>query len=193
MTEYEALIASDRVSSQTRNVLLERGKLDDVGYTPDCLDQQELHTLRALLARVIPQNAGADTVVIDLAARLDAQLSTGKGDGWRYAALPADTEAYRIGLQLLDSFAHKLSSIPFDRLASDAQDALISSIASGTITSKKLDLRRWFEDVRSDATKLFVAHPQTLASMGYSGIADNEHGFVQLGIGEREAWEPEPR
>ena len=56
-------------------------------------------------------------------------------------------------------------------------------------------MRRWFEEVRADATKLYVAHPATLARMGYSGIADgadSEHqtGFVLIGEGEREPWEP---
>ena len=59
-------------------------------------------------------------------------------------------------------------------------------------------MRRWFEEVRADVTKLYVAHPATLARMGYSGIADGadserQTGFVLIGEGEREAWEPRPK
>ncbi len=31
-------------------------------------------------------------------------------------------------------------------------------------------MRLWFEDVRAQAARLYVAHPATLARMGYSGI-----------------------
>ena len=56
-------------------------------------------------------------------------------------------------------------------------------------------MERWFSEVLADVTKLYVAHPATLARMGYSGIADgadSEHqtGFVRIGEGERESWEP---
>jgi hypothetical protein len=56
-------------------------------------------------------------------------------------------------------------------------------------------LRAWFEDARADAVKLYVAHPDTLARLGYSGIANGgdgmpKSGFVRIGFGERESWEP---
>ena len=46
--------------------------------------------------------------------------------------------------------------------------------------------------------KIYVAHPATLARMGYSGVANGgdgarKQGFVLLGAGEREPWEPEAR
>jgi hypothetical protein len=56
-------------------------------------------------------------------------------------------------------------------------------------------MRSWFEDLRADAVKTYMGHPKTLARMGYSGIANGgdgepKSGFVRVGIGEREAWEP---
>ncbi len=56
-------------------------------------------------------------------------------------------------------------------------------------------MRVWFEDLRADAVKLYVAHPQTLAAMGYGGFANGgdgspKTGFARIGLGEREAWEP---
>ncbi len=56
-------------------------------------------------------------------------------------------------------------------------------------------MRLWFADLRSDAVRLYVAHPATLARMGYGGIAyggdeARKPGFVRIGAGEREAWEP---
>ena len=184
------LIRSARVSEQTREVLLSRMAADDPGYEPRALTSQELDTLRSVMGRVVPQSMGV--AEIDLAARLDKKLAEAKGNGWRYASLPRDFEAYQIGLGMLDEFAMKLSAVPFARLQAAAQDSLLEAIATGRLRSEKLDLERWFEDVRADATQIYVSHPRTLARMGYSGIADDPKGFVQIGMGEREAWEPEP-
>ena len=187
---YLELFQSPRVATQTREALLSRMFVDDPGYQPRALSGEQLETLRSVLARVVPQD-GSD-LEIDLAARLDKQLAAATGDGWRYASLPRDAEAYRIGLGLLQEFAMKLSAVPFTRLVLEAQDGLLHAIASSRVRSDKLDLRRWFEDLRADATQIYVSHPLTLARIGYSGIADDLNGFVQIGIGEREVWEPEP-
>ena len=188
--KYLELIRSPRVSAQTREALLSRMEVDDSGYEPLALGPEELETLRSVMRRVIPQET--DGTEIDLAARLDKKLAQATGDGWRYASLPQDVEAYRVGLGLLDEFAMKLSAVPFTRLVPGAQDSLLEAVASGRVRSEKLDLKRWFEDLRADATQIYVSHPRTLAKMGYSGIADDPKGFVQIGIGERDAWEPEP-
>lgn len=187
--EYFRLIASSRVSPQTRTALIERLIADDPEYEPKTLTPHQLVTLRHLIRRLIPQ----EEPEIDLAAQLDSTLAEGRGDGWRYASLPSDAEAWGTGLGLLDEFSLGLGSASFDRLSPEAQDALLEAIASGRIHSARLDLKRWFEDVCASATQLYVAHPRTLSSMAYSGIADEPNGFVQLGIGMRESWEPKTR
>ena len=163
--EYLKLLESPRASPQTKSVLFSRIAPDDPSYTPSALTVEELLTLRHVLSRVIPQKE----FEIDLAARLDRQLADGVGDGWRYSSLPSDADACRVGLSLLDEFAMKLSAVPFGRLAPEAQDSLLEATAAGRLHSPKLDLKRWFEDLRAGATQLYVAHPVTLARMGYSG------------------------
>jgi hypothetical protein len=189
---YEDFILSSRVSDQTRELLLKRARLDTSNYIPQALTPDQLTTLRAMTARIVPQDSANSEIMIDLAARIDIKLATGKGDGWRYAVLPPDIQAYQTGLLCLDECARKLSAVPYDRLTAEAQDALLTSMADGRLQSPHFDMKLWFEDVRADATQLFVSHPQTLARMGYGGIGDNEHGFVQFGLGQRESWEPEP-
>ena len=189
--QYRTLIESDRVSPQTKEVLLDRLHGDTPAYEPVAFTGDEMETLRHVLARVIPQ---ADPMVpaIDIAVTLAKNLAEEKGDGWRFATLPDDLEAYRAGLGLLDEFSTTLSAVPFGRLSPAEQDSILEAVASGRICSARFDLLRWFEDLRADATQIYVSHPQTLARIGYSGIADDQNGFVQLGIGKREAWEPEP-
>ena len=86
---YTALIHSDRVSAKTRKALLERAEPDQPDYAPQTMDAVALVTLRAVLARVLPQDR------IDLGQRIDSALAAGDSDGWRFAALPADIEAFR--------------------------------------------------------------------------------------------------
>ncbi len=215
---YIELILSDRVSAATREALEPRAEADDPAYEPQALSVAELAQMRALVDRVVPQRG---SVCIDLAARLDKRLGGGTGDGWRYAVLPEDAEAYRGGLATLEWFAQEEFETGWLALDGEQKDELLAKAAAGKLergglgrgllarleavvgrdSGPALDaeqMRRWFEEVRADATKLYVAHPATLARMGYSGIADgadSEHqtGFVLIGEGEREAWEPRPK
>ena len=202
---YRATIDSARVSRGTREALLARDASDDPAYEPVALDRNALQTLRAVVDRVIPQEPAA---AIDLAARIDKQLAGGveAGDGWRFAHLPPDADAYRAGLSTLNDAAKRKHGKEYASLDGALQDALLNDIANGTIdaavtedrSSAGLDaaqMKLWFEDVRADSVKLYVAHPRTLARMGYSGIANGgdglpKTGFARIGIGERESWEP---
>ena len=195
---YWALLQSDRVSSRTRAVLLARMDPDQPEAGPAALTAAQLATLRALMMRVLPQAVGRE---IDLALRIDATLATGSGDGWRFADLPSDPDAYRAGLQSLDVAA---GASGYAALDAASQDALLEQAAAGTFpvaaTAGLLNpsqMKLWFEDVRSDAVRLYVAHPATLARIGYGGIAyggdgPRKSGFVDFGIGRREPWEPLP-
>jgi hypothetical protein len=189
-TYYDDLLASARVSLQTREVLRTRGRLDPSDYVPVVFSVEQLRTLRALAGRVLPQDARGGSSTIDLAARLDQKLAEGKGDGWRYAVLPADTSAYSTALDVLNQLAERLHGSGFTTMTPAMQDAMLESITVGTLDSAEIDLKRWFEDVRADLTTLYVSHPETLARMNYSGIADDPNGFVQLGVGKLEEWEP---
>ncbi|SNT32513.1 Pimeloyl-ACP methyl ester carboxylesterase [Granulicella rosea] len=185
--EYLRFLESDRVSPKTREVALARIP-DPVG--PSVFTSEEYATLRAVLARVVPQELGEE---IDLAARLDKQLAAGKGDGWRYAVLPGDAQAYKIGLQTLDDLSRELHGPPFAALAFAHQEALLASIAEMQPAAPQM--ARWFEDLRADAAAIYMSHPATLARAGYSGFgvggAETPHrGFVQIGVGDVEGWEP---
>jgi len=197
---YRALIGSARVSTGTREVLSAREIADDPGYRPVALTAPELAVLRAVIARVLPQ---PDNAAIDLAARLDAQLHAAQGDGWRFAALPDDRTAYGLGLSVLEKAARATYAQGFADLTQDLQDQLLSRIESGDLdsaTTESLDagqMRLWFQDVCTDAVRIYMAHPATLARIGYSGIGyggdgADKAGFSLIGLGEREAWEPLP-
>jgi hypothetical protein len=63
-------------------------------------------------------------------------------------------------------------------------------------------MRFWFEDLRADAVRLWLAHPAALARVGFSGIgaggdrpgpiADGLPGFHEVGLDRAESWEIRP-
>ena len=175
---YREFLESERVSPRTREVLEER--LAGPAAT-DVLTSAQMSTLRALCARVVPQSMG-----LDLAGTIAARLATGKGDGWRYAVLGEDLEAYRAGLDAL-------AALGFDGMSDEAKDAAIEALGAVKGSADA----RWFEEVRGDATTAYISHPAAYARLGYSGIgvggAKTVHqGFVEIAMGEVEAWEPKP-
>ena len=194
---YRALIASDRVGAKTREALLARSNPDHHAYAPIALDASPFEILRAVLARVIPQDAETH---IELAARIDTQLHSDTGDGWRFDILPTDREAYRAALQTLDSVAHREHGQIFENLDAAQQDDFLERVADGRLESSSdglgaQQMRSWFEELRADAVRAYLADLRTLARIGYSGIANGgdgtpKSGFARVGLGERETWEP---
>ena len=183
-------IASARTSTRVRALLAQRLLADDPGYAPRSLSDDRLATLRAVADRVVPQDDRPGR--IDLAARVDAQLADGLGDGWRNAALPADPIAYAHGLDAL---------APLASLPAAEQDALLTAVAdgsgpTGTLTPEQL--AAWFEDCRVDLVRQWLAHPASMARVGYDGYASGGDtlpltGFRSLGADQRDDWEPTAR
>ncbi len=136
---------------------------------------------------------------IDLARRIDARLASGTGDGWRFAALPPDAEAYERALRTLDAAARR----PWARLRRPRraeQDALLDPCRlrrpardPGGLAPDLMTC--WFEEVRGEAVRTFLAHPAGLAAIGFTGIgaggdeAEALPGYRLTGLNEREPWE----
>ena len=183
--KFVQAIASARTSRRTRAALAVRALADDVDYAPVVLSAVQLQTLRALAEQVIPQTGPS----IDLAARIDAQLAAAKGDGWRFADMPPDGEAYAAALDALAGF---------DTLADHEQQARLTQLAEGEFKSAVLSaeqMKNWFEDMRADLVRLWVAHPATMARIGFDGFANGgdgtrKQGFERLAADEHESWEP---
>lgn len=182
--EWATLIAGDRVDARVRGILNRRAVPDDRGYAPEVLDVAQLMLLREIADIVVPQEGPA----IDLAARVDAQLARGEGDGWRNADLPPDPEAYRAGLDTLASVW------PTDPVArEDVVRAAIEGTTEATGSFDAVQLTAWLEDARNDLVRQWLAHPASMARVGYDGFATGGspmRGYVELRLGRREDWEP---
>jgi len=207
--DFARVIASSRTASNTRGILARRAVADDPRYRPRVLTEAQLATLRAVAARVVPQDDPDHA--IDLAARVDAQLAAGYGDGWRNVDLPSDPEAYALGLDALAGFADLSAEQQDDRLAAivagdpdlslqttgdsgggrshhgdepedgaDAPDAPSTEEAHPFTVAQ---LTVWFEDCRVDLVKLWLAHPATMERIGFDGFANGRAGRALQGFG----------
>jgi pimeloyl-ACP methyl ester carboxylesterase len=216
--DFSATIAGPRTSAKTRGILARRALADDPRYEPRVLTVEQLRTLRVLADVVVPQDAGIRA--IDLAARVDAQLARGEGDGWRNADLPPDPEAYRLALDALADFADRTAAQQVELVtaivAGDPDPELQHHGDSGGGSSHHGDqpdggddapepeeahplsveqLTAWFEDCRVDLVRHWLSHPATMEQIGYDGFANGGdgvrmQGFRRLGADEREGWEP---
>src|SRR5450432_1082231 len=99
--EYEALIHSDRVSANTRSVLLARMGLADEPAVGTGLSSDAKRTLQKLAECVAPMTGRS----IDFASRINTRLAAGEGKGWRYSELPPDLEAYRAAIMTIDRYS----------------------------------------------------------------------------------------
>ena len=195
---FYTLVESRHVSPKTREVMEERlAGTADWNATPKTFSTAEMRTLRALAGRIAP-DAG-----FDLAARADADLSSKRGDGWRYAALPPDAEAWHRGLLSLDAAAQRAHGVGFVALSPEAQDALLHGAMAGKLSRGLLgalhlgdaadvftghEMTLWFEEVRSKLTSAYMGDPRTMDRIGYTGFAD-DLGFTQIELGQQEEFE----
>ncbi len=195
---FDNLLGSDHVSPRTREIMDDRlAKSQSWNHQPVTLGVAELRTLRALVARVVPE-AG-----FDIAAHLDLQLAEGQSDGWRFAVLPPDREAWHKGLLSLDLAAERAHGVAFLALLPDRQDDLLHAAGQGKLGRGVLgslhlgeaasaysaaEMKQWFSDVRAECTRLYIGDPRTMRRIGYTGFAD-DLGFTQITIGATEEFE----
>lgn len=96
-----ALLATDLITPPTREALVNRLTESEKPHPePRFFNSEEFATLQAACVRLLPSVAGCPAPEL-FAYAIDQRLADGKGNGWRYDALPPDGEAYREGLRAL--------------------------------------------------------------------------------------------
>ena len=184
-----ALLNTDLITPATRAVL--NARLDTTVTEPRFFADHDFYTLTAALERLFASPIAPTTR--EMALAIDARLTAGKSDGWRYDSLPPDTEAARLGLQGLDQAAQALYQAEFTALTSEQQDTVLTAVqkkeAPGEIW-QTLPGDHYFEDLLAEATECYYSHPLAQEEIGYVGMADGQ-GWSKIKMNEREAWEPE--
>lgn len=188
---FVRLLGSDRVSRRTRAAMLARTRpvVDrDTGWT-----DAELTTVTALVAHVLP-DCRDDR---DLARRIGVVLN-GAGDGWRFADLPPDREAWQRGLATLDALDGG-----FTTRDSTAQAEQLERIAAGEAGSdgeahlSPRQMMLWFQDVRAEIVRQWMATPAAMAAIGYDGFAvggdgPRKQGYTRTAAADIEQWQHAP-
>ena len=169
---------------------LEPADEDEAAIAPRFFTAPEFAALVAVCARLFP--AGPAPTPEQGARQIDHRLAEGRGNGWRYDALPPDGDAFRAGLRGLDDMARAARGGNFQSLGTARQDALLAALARGEASGPvwdRLDAARFFEEVLAELSEFYFSHPLAQQAIGYAGFADAA-GWRQIGLNGREAWEP---
>jgi Gluconate 2-dehydrogenase subunit 3 len=131
----------------------------------------------------------ADEPVVPLVAMIDERLAGQRTDGWRYADLPEDGQAWRDTLGYLDADARQKYGQGFAECPAADQAALVQAV-------QDLGSGQWHGVTASRAWSLwtryactaFYSHPLAWDEMGFPGPA-YPRGYKNAGVGRREPFE----
>jgi hypothetical protein len=161
-----------------------------VNRQPRFFSAAEWRTLNALCDRILPQPKHRPPV--PLAAYVDEKMADGVLDGYRYAQLPPQGEAWRRGLAALDQEAQNAHGGAFTALRPEQQDELLRLMQRGELTSEAwggMPCKLFFEHrVIPDITHAYYAHPLAWNEIGFGGPA-SPRGYVRMQLDRRDPWE----
>lgn len=143
---------------------------------------------RPLFDRLLGQEEEPRVPVFEL---VDARLADGSTDGWRYADMPEDREAWRRSLRHVAEDSHERHGCAFGDLGWEQQRRLLEAIRVGGDWHGLPAARVWNLWMRY-ACAAFYAHPWSWNEIGFGGPA-YPTGYKALGIDAREPWEVRER
>ena len=140
----------------------------------------------ALLDQITGQNEEPRVPVLQM---IDARLAAGETDGWRYADMPEDSQAWRDTLSHLDGDAALRGGTAFADATSVDQMALLQAVQDlGSGKWHGLPAAHvWSLWIRYACTA-FYSHPSAWSEIGFPGPA-YPRGYKNLGVGKREPFE----
>ncbi len=157
---------------------------------PRFFTEAEWQTLAAVCDRIMPQPK--DRPPVPLAAMLDDRLLSGRTDGFRYAELPQQDEAWRRGLAALDAEARARHGGRFHAIDATEQDELLRRMQQGELSGPEwggMSSRLFFEHrLLHDIATAYYAHPTAWNEIGFGGPA-SPRGYVRMDFDRRDPWE----
>jgi Gluconate 2-dehydrogenase subunit 3 len=144
---------------------------------------------RALLNLLTGQDEPGDELAVPVLEMVDSRLAAGETDGWRYADMPEDGQAWRNTLACLDGDAYQRCGTSFADAGEADQVALVQAVQD----LKSADWHGmpaahvWSLWTRYACTA-FYAHPSAWAEIGFPGPA-YPRGYKNAGVGKLESFE----
>jgi hypothetical protein len=186
---FDVLDQSGVWDDVTAGVVLARlAPPNDLGF----FTQDEQAIAEPLLDLLLAQDTEPRVPVLAL---IDTRLATGETDGWHYDDLPEDGQAWRTTLRFLEQDAVGRHGLPFARLRSAEQAALIQTVQDLAHRTQRWHdypaARVWSLWTRYACTA-FYSHPWAWNEIGFPGPA-YPRGYLNPGVNARERWETADR
>ena len=174
----------------TRAVVLKR-----VNQPPPItfFDADEARVMQAVCDRVLPQDDRAPDRRIPILNTIDERLASGRINGYRYADMPPDSQAYRLAIKGIEAIAQSMGVTTFTDLNLRQQDLTLKSLHDGHPIAgdefwRQMNARRFWLMLVSDCAGAYYAHPWAWDEIGFGGPA-YPRGYMRLRDGQPEPWE----
>jgi Gluconate 2-dehydrogenase subunit 3 len=130
-----------------------------------------------------------DQPAVPVLAMIDARLAAAETDGWRYADMPEDGQAWRDTLAYLDADAAGKSGVTFAQAARADQIGLVQAVQDGKAGQwHGLPAGHVWSLWTRYASTAFYSHPAAWAEIGFPGPA-YPRGYKNAGVDAREPYE----
>jgi hypothetical protein len=180
---FDVLSQAGHWDPLTAGVVLSRtGRPPDIRFfTPS-----EEAAATALCYRLLGQDSEPKVLVVP---QIDARLAEQETDGWRYADMPEDGQAWRDSLRFLDEDSQAAWSCGFARVPVDDQRAVLQSVQDlGGKDWHGLNAAHVWSLWTRYACTAFYAHPLAWNEIGFPGPA-YPRGYKNPGVDAREPFE----
>ena len=140
----------------------------------------------ALCDRLLAQDGEPKVLVVP---QIDVRLAEQETDGWRYADMPEDGQAWRDSLRFLDEDSRAACSREFALAPAEDQQAVIQAVHDlGAKDWHGLNAAHVWSLWTRYACTAFYAHPLAWNEIGFPGPA-YPRGYKNPGVGAREPFE----
>jgi hypothetical protein len=140
----------------------------------------------ALVDQITGQHEESRVPVLQM---IDARLAAGETDGWRYADMPEDGQAWRDTLSYLDEDAAVRCGTAFADATAADQMALLQAVQDlGSGQWHGLPAAHVWSLWTRYACTAFYSHPSAWNEIGFPGPA-YPRGYKNAGVGKREPFE----
>lgn len=154
---------------------------------------EEAKLFEAIINRLLPQEDRTPDRRIPILPEIDKRLFSNTLNGFRFADMPPDRDAYRMGLKAIDEMAHERFRAAFIIVGPYAQDLLLKSLHDENPDPphpvwKRMPVHRFWALMLQDCVDVYYSHPWAWDEIGFGGPA-YPRGYMRLENGLPEPWE----
>ena len=146
---------------------------------------EEEPTARALVDRILAQDSDPKVPAVEM---IDQRLLNRAGDGFRFADMPEDPEAWRRSIAGVDEDCRRRFGRPFWDLTRSEQIDWLERFQETEGDWHGMPAGRVFSLWTRYACDAFYSHPWAWNEIGFGGPA-YPRGYKNLGMDRREPWE----